>query len=200
MQLFSLPPSPEDHMPFPSSIPRAHTPVADAVDALENDLQVCKERSEVWSYDRVPACLQGFIEEFWKSRWTKAPEGQPAVADAAEAFCGYVIDLAMRLPAKEELQAAPIIDHWCALRSNLAVGIHPCLIGYVTGHPRLRNGARTITSTLIRVEPADGWARTWNRLYRLGAGNDAIFHDLVRGRKLPPAAEIDRDIAHPMIH
>jgi len=187
-------------MPFPLTVPRAHIPLADAVDALEDDLQFCKESSEVWSYDRVPSFLQGFIEEFWKSRWTKSSEGQPAVADAAEAFCGYVIDLAMRLPTKEELLGAPLIDHWCALRSNLVAGIHPCLIGYVTGHPRLRNGARTITSTLIRVEPAVGWARTWNRLYRLGPGGDAIFHDLVRGRKLPPAAEIDRDIAHPMIH
>ena len=184
-------------MPFPLTVPRAHIPLADAVEALENDLQVCKESFEVWSYDRVPSFLQGFIEEFCKSLWTKAPEGQPAVADAAEAFCGYVIDQAMRLPAKEELLAAPIIDQWCALRSNLAAGIHPCLIGYVTGHPRLRNGARTITSTLIRVEPADGWARTWNRLYRLGAGGDAIFHDMVRERKLPRAVEIDRDIDRP---
>ncbi len=187
-------------MPFPLSIPRAHIPLADVVEALERDIRACNDDSGAWGYDRVSPFLQGFIEEFWKSRWTNAPEGQSTAADAAEAFCDYVIDLAMRLPGEEELQAVPLIEHWCALRINLAVGIHPCLIGHVTGHPRLRNGARTITSTLIRVEPTEGWARTWNRLYRLGAGGDAIFHDLVRGRKLPPAAEIDREIAHPMIH
>ncbi|WP_149536747.1 DUF6634 family protein [Siccirubricoccus phaeus] len=68
-------------------------------------------------------------------------------------------------PSPEELSAAPLLEAW-------AVSVRPvvCLVGMVTGHPRLR-GPRCQTSDVWAFAPALGWARTLNRLYRLGAPN-----------------------------
>ena len=67
------------------------------------------------------------------------------------------------LPTAADLADAPIIDHW-----SLALRPEPSLVGVVSGHPsigQLRPGA---TSSLFAFAPDLGWARTWNRYYRLG--------------------------------
>ncbi len=46
--------------------------------------------------------------------------------------------------------------------------MQPCLTGEVYGHPKLRTGARTVTSQLFVFAPLHRYARTLSRFYRLG--------------------------------
>lgn len=43
------------------------------------------------------------------------------------------------------------------------------LVGRVSGHPRLSDGARIVTSPLVALAADRSWAETINTLYRLGA-------------------------------
>jgi hypothetical protein len=76
-------------------------------------------------------------------------------------------------PSSAELACAPLLEGWRATLEQLKLehGTLPIvfvLAGYVTGHP-LHASARTIhTSQLIWLDRHRKWARTWNRLYRLG--------------------------------
>lgn len=70
-----------------------------------------------------------------------------------------------RSPTPEDLAHAPLAETWIPLVKD---GTDlPVLWGYVTGHPLL--GDRFIrTSPLIGLSRETGWARTFNRWYRLG--------------------------------
>ena len=72
-------------------------------------------------------------------------------------------------PSAEELDAAPVIDHWVECTRPA-----PCLAGEVHGHPNCR-GLVSVTSDVWVFAPTAGWARTISRLYRLGRrhGEDA---------------------------
>ncbi|QOG19138.1 DUF6634 family protein [Bradyrhizobium sp. SEMIA] len=74
-------------------------------------------------------------------------------------------------PSPSELACAPLLESWRAtLMPKLEHGTPAVfvLVGYVSGHP-LFTSARTIhTSQLIWLDRHRKWARTWNRLYRLG--------------------------------
>jgi hypothetical protein len=76
-------------------------------------------------------------------------------------------------PPYFELACAPLLERWrvTLMQLKLEDGALPSvfvLVGYVTGHPRYTS-ARTIhTSQLIWLDRDRKWARTWNRLYRLG--------------------------------
>lgn len=67
-----------------------------------------------------------------------------------------------RLPAQTELDQAPLLDPFTFSTREL-----PCLIGGNHRHPLLR-GPLIRTSELVMFAPELGWARTINRLYRLG--------------------------------
>lgn len=71
---------------------------------------------------------------------------------------------AMTTPMPETLAGAPVLRHWLPV---LDPGAVPCLIGNVSGHPKLEDGKRINTSKLLALDPAGGWARTWSRWYRL---------------------------------
>ncbi|MBC9179484.1 DUF6634 family protein [Pseudoroseomonas ludipueritiae] len=66
-------------------------------------------------------------------------------------------------PSVEELSEAPLLEAW-AVTSRPVM----CLVGAVTGHPLL-DSPFCRTSDLWAFAPTLGWARTLNRLYRLGA-------------------------------
>ena len=66
------------------------------------------------------------------------------------------------MPTDQELAAAPLIDQWVG-----SVRSEPCLVGHITGHPRLP-GSISTTSGIWVMAPELGWARTHNRFYRLG--------------------------------
>ena len=67
------------------------------------------------------------------------------------------------MPSAAELSEAPLLEGW-AVTSRPVM----CLVGAVTGHPLL-DGPFCRTSDLWAFAPTVGWARTLNRLYRLGA-------------------------------
>lgn len=67
-------------------------------------------------------------------------------------------------PKPEALSGAPILRRWLPV---LDPGAAPCLVGTVSGHPRLGDGKRIHTSMLLALDPDGAWARTRNRWYRL---------------------------------
>ena len=70
-------------------------------------------------------------------------------------------------PSPDDLRNAPILDYW-----RLAQRLQTSLIGLSHGHPNIRSGRPTMTSTLIAVDIDAGWARTWSRFYLLGRPAD----------------------------
>ncbi|QOZ33197.1 hypothetical protein XH92_17225 [Bradyrhizobium sp. CCBAU 53421] len=77
-------------------------------------------------------------------------------------------------PSSLELERAPLLEDWCTGivyfgRENDPRNLLLVLEGIVIGHPELRNCTRIHTSQLIWLDRSRKWARTWNRVYRLGA-------------------------------
>jgi hypothetical protein len=76
-------------------------------------------------------------------------------------------------PSANELARAPLLENWRATvmrfdRKRDPLPVVLVLVGCVTGHPGFGD-ARTIhTSQLIWLDRNRKWARTWNRVYRLG--------------------------------
>jgi hypothetical protein len=86
-----------------------------------------------------------------------------AFARQARAFADAIDRIvATGAPSAEDLLRAPTLDWW-----RPATRTAPALIGLVAGHPRLRDGATTMTTELFALDP-DRWAHTWSGLYRLG--------------------------------
>ena len=72
-------------------------------------------------------------------------------------------------PDPDTLAAAPCLTGWAC---RLVPAFEPALIGTVADHPRLPGERRIVTSRLIAIDPAAGWARTTSRFYRLGRPAD----------------------------
>jgi hypothetical protein len=81
-------------------------------------------------------------------------------------------------PSLAELDRAPVLENWRSF-FVYARGFDPkdillVLVGSVAGHPQHPDGTRIHTSQLIWLDRNRQWARTWNRVYRLGVrGNDS---------------------------
>lgn len=82
------------------------------------------------------------------------------------------------VPSPIELECAPVLENWRAVIVHFARGADPLgmllvLAGSVAGHPQHPDGTTIHTSQLIWFDRNRNWARSWNRVYRLGArGND----------------------------
>ena len=91
-----------------------------------------------------------------------------ALADDLEAINNGI------LPAPDVLASAPFLDgYWFAPREYLS------MCGSVHDHPLVSNPMVT-TSELWVLAPELGWARTYNRFYRLGTAletDDLIIRD-----------------------
>jgi hypothetical protein len=77
-------------------------------------------------------------------------------------------------PSLLELDRAPVLENWRTVFVHVARGGDPkdmllVLVGSVAGHPERSDGTRIHTSQLIWLDRNRKWARTWNRVYRLGA-------------------------------
>ncbi|MFI5002537.1 MAG: DUF6634 family protein [Reyranellales bacterium] len=76
-------------------------------------------------------------------------------------------------PPPLELARAPLLENWRATIVHIKcegdpLRMLPVLVGSVAGHPRLGEGRTIRTSQLIWLDRNRKWARTWNRVYRLG--------------------------------
>jgi hypothetical protein len=77
-------------------------------------------------------------------------------------------------PSSLELQNAPTLENWSTAighsgRAEDHLSLLMVLQGSVSGHPSLPDGHVIHTSQVIWFDRNQKWARTWNRLYRLGA-------------------------------
>ena len=67
-------------------------------------------------------------------------------------------------PTASDLSDAPLLNNW-----SREVRPVPCLVGYVSDHPRLPGiGRLVMTSDLWVLAEHQGWARTLSGLYLLG--------------------------------
>ena len=74
-------------------------------------------------------------------------------------------------PARLELERAPALENWRTIIWRTGIEEAPnvmVLTGTVAGHPQHPAGTRIHTSQLIWLDRNRRWARTWNRVYRLG--------------------------------
>lgn len=72
-------------------------------------------------------------------------------------------------PDRHELASAPLLTHW---RRTMIPAIEPALIGRVSDHPKLAGQRTAVTSRLLLLDQAAGWARTVSKTYRLGRPAD----------------------------
>lgn len=73
--------------------------------------------------------------------------------------------LADETPSAKALAAAPLLENWFFARDALTLA-H--LSGEPDSHPELGAGKPVLTSPLVAMDLEAGWARSFNRLYRLG--------------------------------
>lgn len=162
-------------MMHPDDILDPHRPQQQHVDELRSALHPGLGLQDRALMIGMPAVLL----DLFRMRASGRPE-RP-LSEALAAFCDHL----EALTAAEPDAAAPRIDRWSAILHRDAVS----LIGRVTGHPHLRPGARAVTSPLLRIAPAAGWARTWSRFYRLGREDPTFLRDMIADDRLPPTTE-----------
>jgi len=107
-------------------------------------------------------------------------------------YVGQFLEHAERLssipPTPAELDRAPGLHGWCAA----VLDSTPFLLGQCTGHPHLRWGARTRTSTLFQIAPDRSWARSWNRFYVLDGYTPEILFKMQADGVIAPDVELIR--------
>lgn len=101
---------------------------------------------------------------------TDETDDNDATAQQQHAFASY---LKGEAPSPQELACAPLLQDWRAVILALMRDegpLHPVLVlvGSVAGHPELGDARSIRTSQLIWLDRNRQWARTWNRIYRLG--------------------------------
>ena len=97
-------------------------------------------------------------------------EEENAKARLQRAFESY---LNGETPPPPELAQAPLLESWRVTivhikRDADPLRMLPVLVGSVAGHPQLGDSRTIRTSQLIWLDRNRKWARTWNRVYRLG--------------------------------
>lgn len=92
-----------------------------------------------------------------------------------QSFDGLLLSIAAAEmgPSPTDLAEAPVIDLWRPLMFGPRTVV---LWGLVSGHPEIGRDYTT-TSALIALDREQGWARTWNRWYRLAAPLPGLFPD-----------------------
>jgi hypothetical protein len=84
--------------------------------------------------------------------------------------CDFVSYMNGEEPALLELERAPALENWHTIFVRTAIAPHVMLlVGMVTGHPQHPAGTKIHTSQLVWLDRNKRWARSWNRVYRLGA-------------------------------
>jgi hypothetical protein len=96
-------------------------------------------------------------------------EEQEAQAALRRAFQSYMNG---ETPPQAEMEQAPLLENWRVLivqvKRDMEEFMLPVLAGSVTGHPQVGDSLTIRTSQLVWLDRDRRWARTWNRIYRLG--------------------------------
>ncbi len=123
-------------------------------------------------------CLRFIVNEYRLDARRDRAE-PPTLLDILDTLEG----LSTTPPAADVLANAPLLEDW-----SPGSGVDGCarLYGSVTGHPRLRDGARIFTSPYLRLDCKNGWARSWSRFYRLGTYNRSFMGELILDEVLDP--------------
>jgi len=126
--------------------------------------------------------LHELFSDFCLLKFTRDTPEKERIA----AFLDHLETLTNVAPTSGELERAPELNDWCAIRDCDTV----VMIGIVTGHPHIRDCGRARTSLLLQIRPELGWSRTWNRYYRLGSHSRMTFFEWQYERKISPRMQI----------
>lgn len=74
-------------------------------------------------------------------------------------------------PSSDDKPVA-FLDQWRIIRLHEGT---PHLVGITYGHPRLREGARIVSSAVIFITPNNSFAETQNTLYRLQTSGEGTL-------------------------
>lgn len=108
--------------------------------------------------------------------------------DLVREYLDHLNRLHVMQPTQAQLNKAPKLDRWCAV----FYGDAPLLLGRVTGHPVLREGARARTSPLFQIAPDRSWARTRSRVYELRDHFPGTLHERKSDRVIPADVRLIR--------
>ena len=131
-------------------------------------------------------CMWSLFLQYLMDRERESTSGSEGRAAVLGTFLDLLEHLSTTVPSAADLRDAPLLDSWCAGMIEPA----PHLFGRVTGHPRLRDGARIFTSPYLQVAVEQRWARTWSRYYRLGEYDRHFFVELKLDEKIPSGSEL----------
>ncbi|WGT51385.1 DUF6634 family protein [Thioclava nitratireducens] len=106
----------------------------------------------------------------------------------SNSFLTWAADLSRLSPSIDDLETAPLLGSWCAIVEDEV----PLLVGRVSGHPHLREGARVRTSPLMSLRPNERWARSCNRFYRLGSHDPSFLTTLQEDGRITASAKLLR--------
>ena len=144
--------------------------------------------------DALDPVMTSFFVQYMKDHVNEPLNVPHRKAARLHAFLDLMERLSTIPPSPTELGAAPLLTRWCAG----AIDPTPRLFGTVTGHPRLRHGARIITSPYLQVNPEQAWARTWSRYYKLDTYEPRFLAELILDGLIPSSSErIDIQIVAP---
>jgi hypothetical protein len=157
---------------------------------LWNELEVLRALFDPAQPERVIVQFAPVFRNLYEDdRADLYADDQPEdLADRVRRFLNRVGNLSSTAPSQEDLDSAPTLHGWCAVR----LGSSPFLLGQSTGHPHLRWGARTRTSVLCQLAQDLSWARTWNRFYVLNGYTVETLFKMQADGVVAPAVELIR--------
>jgi hypothetical protein len=158
-----------------------YRPFADEVDTL---IALHDDASPDWTLRQFTPVFMNLFEDDRADLYAGDPPRD--LAGRVRRFLDRVKHLSSASPTPQELDHAPTLHRWCAVR----LGTSPFLLGQSTGHPLLKWGARTRTSVLMQISLDHSWARTWNRYYSLSEYNRETLFAMQADGKIPTAVEL----------
>ena len=155
---------------------------------LWDDLEVLRVLFDPAHPERTIAQFTSVFKNLYEDeRADLCADDQPqGLAGRVQRFLDRVAQRSTAVPTLDELDRAPILHQWCAVRLNTT----PFLIGRSTGHPLLRWGARTRTSVLCQISRDLTSAVTWNRYYALSEHAPETLYKMQVDGLVSPAVEL----------
>ena len=154
---------------------------------LWDELEVLRALFDEAEPERTIAQFMPVFRNLYEDDRNIYGDDQPqGLAGRVQRFLDRVAQLSTAVPTPEELDRAPVLHGWCAVRLDTS----PFLLGQSTGHPYLRWGARTRTSVLLQVARDLSWGRTWNRYYSLSEYAPQTLYKMQADGVVSPTVEL----------